>query len=231
MQAEGQIGKRELGTLLARIARNDPAMLAQFLHALEKSEETKPIQAQELQQCNLHASEERNGVLNSKSTGVLKSESENSQSELLREGDGDSAKHPPNFSLPKSAFEGKRVERNIHKNLPEQYAKRRVGELQRIAPGLIRGAGAICAFLGINRVTLLRWISDYDFPSAHLPDGCLVTTPTLIDAWVAVAIERERNRKNLIPEKQNGHNYLMVMRRITGFRVQPLPHLAKVSDQ
>lgn len=105
---------------------------------------------------------------------------------------------------------------NVARNVPGLYMEGRAGARAKISPGLIRGGYAICAYVGVDRRTLEKWIREFDFPAAHLPDGCYVTTPMLVDAWVAVAIERERERFEKMPELRQ--QYLKGMQKISGFR-------------
>jgi len=164
---------------------------------------------------------------------------QDSEMESLNTPIGDNAKHSSNFSPINSgkkrklrrhtdpayflngrtitSFDEFKVQKQLtSRNVPGLYTESAKHARARIAPGLIRGGYAICAYLGVHRQTLDKWIRFYDFPAAHLPDGALITTPTLVDAWVAVAIERERERLEKMPElrKQN----LLGMKRVSGFR-------------
>jgi hypothetical protein len=55
--------------------------------------------------------------------------------------------------------------------------------------GLIIGLGPIGRAVGRNRTTLWRWIRQYGFPAARLPNGDWATTMHLIESWLL-----ERNR-------------------------------------
>lgn len=61
-------------------------------------------------------------------------------------------------------------------------------------PHMLIGIDAICEAMQIGKVTLYRWRKDHGFPVAYSPDGKLMTTLSLIDAWI---LER-------IPEKRHG---------------------------
>lgn len=273
MQDKGQFEKfnaeRELGVFLARLAKTDPSVMAQFLQAIEKSSGEPLDLAGGLQGSNSCANGESNAVLKLESNAVLDSDRKIPQNELLGRGDPDSAKHPPDFSQPESEaskpfwargrgsmkarglrqagksatapdflttgreireFKNRLLDQhNVSRNVPGLYMEGRPGARSKISPGLIRGGYAICAYVGVDRRTLEIWIRDFDFPAAHLPDGCYVTTPMLIDAWVAVAIERERERLEKMPELRL--QYLKGMRRVSGFRQQIQPDLAKVTGE
>ena len=58
------------------------------------------------------------------------------------------------------------------------------------------GAREICQYLGVSRTALDNWRAKEGFPVASLPDGRLMTTPTLIDAWLFARSEVTRARRN-----------------------------------
>lgn len=55
--------------------------------------------------------------------------------------------------------------------------------------GLIIGLAEIGRAVGRSRTTLWRWIRQYGFPAARLPNGDWATTMDLIERWLL-----ERNR-------------------------------------
>lgn len=46
------------------------------------------------------------------------------------------------------------------------------------------GYEAIAAALGVSRQTIWRWVNDYGFPVASLPDGHVISSVGLIDLWL-----------------------------------------------
>ncbi len=55
--------------------------------------------------------------------------------------------------------------------------------------GPVLGLVAIGKLFDRSRFTIARWIADYDFPAAQLPNGQWATTHTLIDEWLLSRME------------------------------------------
>ncbi|MDE2483859.1 MAG: hypothetical protein KGL32_01235 [candidate division NC10 bacterium] len=60
--------------------------------------------------------------------------------------------------------------------------------------GILRGAREIAGYLRCHERTVRRWGTRYRLPMAHQPDGKLITTSALIDAWILERREKQYSR-------------------------------------
>ena len=74
---------------------------------------------------------------------------------------------------------------------------------------VLRGAKEICAYLRISTYTLYRWARFYDLPIMYTPSLKMLTSTDLIDAWIAV---RANEQREII--KSTGYNRRAASRKV-----------------
>lgn len=67
--------------------------------------------------------------------------------------------------------------------------ERRLDELIQASTSseFMKGAKEIASFLRCHERTVRKWVTKYQFPVVHLPDGRLATTRSLVDRWLLEA--------------------------------------------
>ncbi len=62
-----------------------------------------------------------------------------------------------------------------------------------LTAGPVVGLENIGKLFDRSRYTIARWIADYDFPAAQLPNGQWATSHSLIDDWLLARSEEQRD--------------------------------------
>ncbi len=79
----------------------------------------------------------------------------------------------------------------IHRKLDRLLLpSRRTGK-----PGLLKGVRAICRYCEVSNKTFYHWKDKHDFPVSQLPDDRWCTSKTLIDDWILLRWQQQREQK------------------------------------
>ncbi len=79
----------------------------------------------------------------------------------------------------------------IHRKLDRLLLpSRRTGK-----PGLLKGVRAICRYCEVSNKTFYHWKDEHDFPVSQLPDDRWCTSKTLIDDWILLRWQQQREQK------------------------------------